>query len=78
MTFFKRLLRGPLIYILVAIAAVWIGSSLLSASGFQQITTDEGLTFLKNKAVSEATIVDVENRVDLTLTQHQVKLLQFL
>ena len=73
MTFLKRLLRGPLIYILVAIAAVWIGSSLLSASGFQQITTDEGLTFLKNKAVSEATIVDVENRVDLTLTNADVK-----
>lgn len=68
MTFLKKLLRGPFIYILVAIAAVWIGSALISASGFQQITTDEGLTYLKNNSVSKATIVDVENRVDLELT----------
>ena len=29
----KKILRGPIIYILLAIVAVWIGSSLITALG---------------------------------------------
>jgi len=64
----RRLFRGPIIYILIAIAVVWIGSSLLMGSGFKQITTQQGLAFLAQDKVQSAKIVDGEQRVDLTLT----------
>src|SRR5680860_412346 len=65
----KKLLRGPILYILLAVIAVWVGSSLLTMSGFREVSTQEGLGFLKNGQVSEAKIVDGEQRVDLTLSK---------
>jgi cell division protease FtsH len=64
----KRIFRGPIIYIILAIAAVWIGSTLLTGSGFKQVTTQEGLSLLKGNTVASAKIVDGEQRVDLTLS----------
>ncbi|WP_350349076.1 ATP-dependent zinc metalloprotease FtsH [Agromyces sp. G08B096] len=63
----KKILRGPIIYILLAIVAVWIGSSLITASGFRQVSTQEGLDLLNDGKVAAVKIVDGENRVDLTL-----------
>jgi len=65
----KKILRGPIIYILLAIVAVWIGTSLISASGFKEVSTQQGLEFLQNDKVASAKMVDGENRVDLTLTE---------
>ncbi len=65
----KKILRGPIIYILLAIVAVWIGSSLITASGFREVSTQEGLELLKGDKVSAVKIVDGENRVDLTLAE---------
>jgi len=65
----KRLFRGPIIYIVLGIIAVWIGSSLLTGSGFRAVTTQEGLDLLKGDTVSEVKIVDGEQRVDLTLSK---------
>jgi cell division protease FtsH len=70
----KKLLRGPLLYIILAIIAVWIGSSLITMSGFREIPTAQGLQFLKDGKVSEAKIVDGEQRVDLTLSSADDKL----
>ena len=64
---FKRFLRGPLIYILLAVIVVSVGFSLLSGSGFKEITTKDGLALLQDNKVSSAKIVDSEQRVDLTL-----------
>ncbi|GLI27858.1 ATP-dependent zinc metalloprotease FtsH [Agromyces rhizosphaerae] len=66
---FKKILRGPLLYILLAVVAVWVGSSLITASGFKEVSTQEGLEFLADGDVSAVKIVDGENRVDLTLTE---------
>ncbi|MDR5698488.1 ATP-dependent zinc metalloprotease FtsH [Agromyces aerolatus] len=63
----KKILRGPIIYILLAIVAVWVGSSLITASGFKQVSTQEGLELLDDGKVAAVKIVDGENRVDLTL-----------
>ncbi|AWB96961.1 cell division protein FtsH [Agromyces badenianii] len=63
----KKILRGPIIYILLAIVAVWIGSSLITASGFKEVSTQEGLELLEDGKVASVKIVDGENRVDLTL-----------
>jgi len=64
----KKLLRGPILYIVLAVIAVWVGSSLITMSGFREVSTQQGLEFLKNGQVSEAKIVDGEQRVDLTLS----------
>src|SRR5215204_2241811 len=65
----KKILRGPVIYILLAIVAVWIGSSLITASGFREVSTQEGLQLLDDGKVASVKIVDGENRVDLTLAE---------
>lgn len=66
---FKRIFRGPIIYIVLAIAAVWIGTTLLTGSGFKEVSTQEGLDLLKGSTVESAKIVDGEQRVDLTLSK---------
>ena len=65
----KKLLRGPILYIVLAIIAVWVGSSLITMSGFREVSTQQGLEFLKGGKVAEAKIVDGEQRVDLTLAR---------
>ncbi|MGO4689538.1 ATP-dependent zinc metalloprotease FtsH [Glaciibacter sp. 2TAF33] len=70
----KKLLRGPILYIVLAVVAVWVGSSLITMSGFKEVSTQQGLEFLKQGKVAEATIVDVEQRVDLTLSKADKKL----
>ena len=64
---FKRIFRGPILYIVIAVIVVWVGSSLLTGSGFRQVTTQQGLDLLKGDNVSTVKIVDGENRVDITL-----------
>ncbi|MCY7412698.1 MAG: AAA family ATPase, partial [Salinibacterium sp.] len=77
---FKRIFRGPVIYIVLAIAAVAVGSSLLTGTGFREVTTQEGLAYLQTGAVESAKTVDREQRVDLTLAKadgENGKLVQF-
>ncbi|MFB2554549.1 ATP-dependent zinc metalloprotease FtsH [Herbiconiux liangxiaofengii] len=64
----KRILRSPIPYILLGAIALWIGFSLITGAGYQQVTTQQGLGFLSSGKVSEATVVDGEQRVDLTLS----------
>ncbi|MBW4032898.1 MAG: ATP-dependent metallopeptidase FtsH/Yme1/Tma family protein [Acidobacteria bacterium] len=64
---FKRILRGPLVYIVLGVLALFIGFSLLTGSGSRQITTEEGLHLLSANAVKTVKIYDSEQRVDLTL-----------
>ncbi|WP_309621212.1 ATP-dependent zinc metalloprotease FtsH [Salinibacterium sp.] len=66
---FKRIFKGPIVYIVLAIVAVWIGSTLLMGGGFKVISTQEGLDLLTGSNVKSAKIVDGEQRVDLTLSQ---------
>ncbi|MFF1879721.1 ATP-dependent zinc metalloprotease FtsH [Leifsonia sp. NPDC058230] len=65
----KKIFRGPFLYIVLAIVAVWIGSSLITMSGFKGVSTQKGLELLQDDKVASAKIVDGENRVDLTLKQ---------
>src|SRR3954469_15570460 len=65
----KRIFRGPILYIVIAVIVVWVGSSLLTGSGFRQVTTEQGLDLLKGDNVQSVKIVDGENRVDLVLSK---------
>ncbi len=70
----KKILRGPFLYIALAVIAVWVGSSLLTMSGFKEVPTQQGLQLLNDGKVAEAKIVDGEQRVDLTLTKAEGEL----
>ncbi|ANF31640.1 cell division protein FtsH [Leifsonia xyli] len=65
----KKIFRGPILYVVLAIIAVWIGSSLITMSGFKSVSTQKGLEYLSQDKVASAKIVDGENRVDLTLKE---------
>jgi len=64
---FKRIFRGPLVYIVLGAIILIVGFNLLTASGFRSITTQQGLELLKGSTVEKVKIVDGEQRVDLTL-----------
>jgi cell division protease FtsH len=64
---FKRILRGPYIYVLIAIIGIWIGWAVISQSGTSQVTTQKGLEQLADGKVASATVNSTEQRVDLIL-----------
>lgn len=64
---FKRILRGPYIWILVALVGIFIGWTFIAQSGTQEISTQKGLEQLSDGKVSAAVINSTEQRVDLTL-----------
>ncbi|WP_210507697.1 ATP-dependent zinc metalloprotease FtsH [Naasia sp. SYSU D00057] len=64
---FKRIFRGPILYIVIAVIVVWVGSSLLTGSGFRQVTTQQGLELLQGDNIQAVKIIDGDNRVDVTL-----------
>ncbi|MFJ3379588.1 ATP-dependent zinc metalloprotease FtsH [Curtobacterium sp. NPDC090217] len=64
---FKRILRGPYIYVLIAIVGIWIGWAFISQSGTQQIDTQKGLEQLADGKVSSAVVNSTDQRVDLVL-----------
>ncbi len=67
---FKRILRGPLIYIVLGVVILIVGFNLFAAAaGFKQITTQQGLELLQGNTVEAVKIVDGEQRVDLTLSK---------
>lgn len=63
----KSLIRGPLPYVLVGSLIVVIGISLLTASGFRPISTQQGLELLRDNQARSVTIIDGEQRVDMEL-----------
>lgn len=64
----KKFFRGPIIWVLLALAAAWVGVSLLTASGYKEVTTDTGLQMLSSGKVESAKIIDGDQRVDMVLS----------
>ena len=58
----KRLTRGPAIWIVLAVAILWIGASTLLTPSVQKIDTSAGLQLLNQGKVEQAKIVDGEQR----------------
>ncbi|MDR9396420.1 ATP-dependent zinc metalloprotease FtsH [Pontimonas sp.] len=76
----KSLVRGPIPYIAAGVLVVVVGLSLLNLGGYRSISTQEGLGLLQDNRVEEATIIDIEQRVDLELKNsydNQGTLVQF-
>ncbi|MGN7191955.1 ATP-dependent zinc metalloprotease FtsH [Curtobacterium sp. MCBA15_004] len=70
---FKRIFRGPYLYVLIALAGIFIGWSVISQSGTQQIDTQKGLEQLADGKVSSVVVNSTEQRVDLTLKDGNAK-----
>ncbi|GAA0964210.1 ATP-dependent zinc metalloprotease FtsH [Frigoribacterium faeni] len=64
---FKKLFRGPIIYILIAVIGIGIGWSVISSSSTTQVSTQKGLASISAGDVKSATIFSNEQRVDLVL-----------
>jgi cell division protease FtsH len=65
----KKILSGPIIWIVLGLGIVWIAWSALSGPNLSRIETHEGLTLLAGDTVQSAVIVDGDQRVELELTQ---------
>ncbi len=65
----KRLARGPLVWIVLAVLILWLGAQSFMTSPVQRIDTSDGLALLAGDTVEEAKIVDGQQRVDLVLTE---------
>ncbi|MHA3946710.1 ATP-dependent zinc metalloprotease FtsH [Cellulomonas bogoriensis] len=66
----KRLTRGPILWIVLAVAILWIAASSFMREGVERIDTSLGLELLAEEGrVEQVLIVDGQQRVDLTLTE---------
>jgi cell division protease FtsH len=66
----KRIFRGPLLWLLAVPGILLLAWFLVSsATGFKEITTQEGLKLLDGNTVESVQIIDGEQRVDLTLSE---------
>jgi len=70
---FKRIFRGPLIWVAIAVILGLVGFSFLSSQGYRDIPTQDGMSLLKDSDVKEVKITDGEQRVDLILKKAYTK-----
>jgi len=65
---FKRILRGPIFWVAIAVTFVLIGSSLLSGLGSpEQVDTSAAVSDINANKVDTATLTDRDQVLDLTL-----------
>ena len=78
---FKKLLSGPFVWIMVALVVLIIGTNLISGGGYRRVTTASGLHLIQSGQAERVTVLDGEQRVDVTLTAKDTsgnhKLVQF-
>lgn len=65
----KRLARGPVIWVLLAVVILVIAASTFVSAGVQRIDTSDGMQLLADGKVEQVLITDGEQRVDMTLTE---------
>ena len=63
----KKFLRGPWLWIALAISVLLIGTSLVGAQQFTKVDTQVGLEMIKSGAAEKVTILDGNQRVDVEL-----------
>jgi cell division protease FtsH len=65
----RRFLRGPAIWIALAVVAVILGARLLTGDRFTEVDTSEALELIRDERVESAVVRDGEQRLDLTLRE---------
>src|SRR5690625_1276009 len=65
----KKILRGPVIWVLFALLLFWLSFRLFAGPGVQEVDTSTGLELLREGAVEQAQITDGQQRVNLVLSE---------
>jgi cell division protease FtsH len=65
----KKLFRGPLVWVVVAVLLFTISFRMLATPSVQRIDTSDGFALLAGDTIEQVLITDVYQRVDLTLTE---------
>ncbi|WP_432545232.1 ATP-dependent zinc metalloprotease FtsH [Kineococcus sp. SYSU DK004] len=65
----KRLFKGPLLWIVLAVAVVAVGASFFASSGTTEVSTTRALELIRSGSVSSAVLTDGNQRMDLTLDE---------
>ena len=64
----KKLFRGPIFWIFIAIFLILIGSNLVSsANAAKKITTAEAVSTISNNEASKVTLIDRDQRIEIVL-----------
>jgi cell division protease FtsH len=63
----KKFLRGPWLWIAVALTVVFVGSSLMNTQQFTKVDTQVGLEMISSGQAEKVTIFDGDQRVDVVL-----------
>jgi cell division protease FtsH len=66
---FKRLTRGPLIWLIAAVAVVLIGVQFFSPGQYKTVDTSVAVQLIKDGQVSKAVMINGEQRLELKLTK---------
>ncbi len=63
----RRLVRGPILWVVIAVILLYIGASTLATPRISKIDTSDGISLLADGKVDQAKITEGVQRVDLTL-----------
>ena len=66
---FKKILRGPIPWVLLAVVIIGTALMFITTPQFQSVPTNVGMKLIEDGKVKQALIVDIEQRVDLVLTE---------
>lgn len=69
----KRLARGPILWVVLAVVLLWIGATALATPKVSRIDTSDGLELLADGKAESAKLTEGQQRVDLTLEEDFVK-----
>ncbi|MBL6593327.1 MAG: ATP-dependent zinc metalloprotease FtsH [Actinobacteria bacterium] len=64
---FKKFLKGPWLWIAIALSVVFIGSTLMNTEQYAKVDTQVGLEMISSGSAEKVTIFDGDQRVDVVL-----------
>src|SRR5690349_21228389 len=65
----KRLTRGPTIWVIVLVILLSIGARVFAPNQYKKIDTSRALTLISSGAVTQAKMIDRDQRLQLTLKE---------
>ena len=63
----KKFLKGPWLWIAIALSVVFIGTSLMNTEQYTKVDTQVGLEMIRSGSAEKVTIFDGDQRVDVVL-----------
>jgi cell division protease FtsH len=69
----KKFLRGPWIWVALALTVVFVGTSLATADRFTKVDTEVGLELISSGQAKSVTILDGNQRVDVVLISNNAE-----